>query len=172
MEQAIESLAKIVKLSGGDQDYVNMLTELIEGNESFLLWNHELKKMEDPWLKSEEKWYVSLDELKKWMEVSIQTSKEGEAKVIITHKEQEVAYQGDNFFYDGVFIGTPSVWKADESGKAFLDAEFIFELFGYRFSPSTDDQLVRIEEPIYLKSEIDSMPVKEVVNAIYSSRTK
>lgn len=167
IEQAIDSLAKIVKLSEGDQDYVTFLHDLLKEDQSYLLWNNELLPLTDGFVKSEDHFYVSVEELKKWMDVSLNTDKEKKEVLTIGHLEHQALLDSKGVTFDGVSIGNPLVWKKDKSNKQYVDAEFIFELFGYQVTTDSNKKIMSVNKEIYPIEEMDELSVEDIVDSIF-----
>jgi hypothetical protein len=167
LNQAIDSLSKIVKLSEGDQDYLSFLHELLKDHKSYVLWNHELISLQDDFVNVNGRLYISTDELGKWMNVSLKKDKEEKEVMTIKNMEHQFRFDQDSIFIDGVSIGNPPVWKKDKTKKHYIDAEFLFELLGYQVTVDSEKNLITVTEAIYPIEEVDQLPADDIVNSFF-----
>lgn len=176
-KQAVESLSKILKLSEGDPDYLSLLYKLLNDEESYILFNNDLILLSEKYKQFEDsdEWYISLGELEEFMDIEIKkTKQENEEEEIIEsisieHNGNQLVYKNNQMTFNDVSIGNPSVWATTTSQEMYVNAEFIFEVFGYYTERSSQKEVLIINKPVFPIQEIDEFPVEELVNSIVKS---
>lgn len=164
-EQALEVNKKILKLTEGDTEAFNRVSNLLMAeNKSYFYLDNEVIELTTPFLKKEKGQYIDIFDLSKASKFTVlneekQTSISNGDNVLLISKENGMTQ------FNGKSIG--SNVAIIENEKLYLPIRSTFELFNYKVDSKPDFGEIVIQKEVYETNEIDLFTSEQLVGGLF-----